>query len=572
MVRRAMLVLFVSILCAPRADAQCTVTCAVTAPATGEANVSVAFQSRAAQCNCGSSPAYAWTFGDGGTSTEANPSHTYASAGTYSWELTVTADSTTCTKSGSISITGSGSVTPQAGTYSGTTSAGRPFSVTVNSSSQITGWSFGHSCFGSGTIGTSTTCNIAPSGNFTCGNTFCAPFVAASSISGTFTTSTSVSGNANVAFTPNQFTSCCVQNPTFSASLGSAALIADATSDTSGGIAPLTVNFTGSATGGTPPYTYLWDFGDCSLTSTDQNPSHQYLAGNWTAFLTVTDSLNATSTDTIDIGAAGPAIQSITPDTGPPSGGTAVVIEGVNLSGATAVTFGGSAATITGNTANTINVTTPAHGGGAVDVVVTTPGGSVTASGGFTYQLPPFGAPAGLVATAVGTSQVDVTWHGVSGVDHYEVARSTGGAFTTVGTPAGTAYTDFNVSAGVSYVYKVRAIDAVATPSAYSAPDAATTIVFSEGPVIQAVHIAALRSAVNSMRAAAGLGPMSFTDPSLAAGTLVKKVHIDETRAALDAARSTIGLPTLTYTDPTLTPGVTVVKNAHVQELRNGCR
>src|SRR5207247_5991696 len=31
-----------------------------------------------------------WTFGDGGTSTAANPSHTYATGGTYTVTLTVT--------------------------------------------------------------------------------------------------------------------------------------------------------------------------------------------------------------------------------------------------------------------------------------------------------------------------------------------------------------------------------------------------------------------------------------------------------------------------------------------------
>ena len=33
---------------------------------------------------------YAWTFGDGGTSTEANPTHTYTAAGNYTAQLTVT--------------------------------------------------------------------------------------------------------------------------------------------------------------------------------------------------------------------------------------------------------------------------------------------------------------------------------------------------------------------------------------------------------------------------------------------------------------------------------------------------
>jgi len=34
--------------------------------------------------------AWEWTFGDGGTSTDQNPSHTYDSAGTYSVSLKVT--------------------------------------------------------------------------------------------------------------------------------------------------------------------------------------------------------------------------------------------------------------------------------------------------------------------------------------------------------------------------------------------------------------------------------------------------------------------------------------------------
>ena len=35
---------------------------------------------------------YAWDFGDGGTSTQENPSHTYSTAGTYSVELSVEND------------------------------------------------------------------------------------------------------------------------------------------------------------------------------------------------------------------------------------------------------------------------------------------------------------------------------------------------------------------------------------------------------------------------------------------------------------------------------------------------
>src|SRR5206468_487661 len=38
----------------------------------------------------GSIASYAWTFGDGATSTAQNPSHTYAAGGTYTVTLTVT--------------------------------------------------------------------------------------------------------------------------------------------------------------------------------------------------------------------------------------------------------------------------------------------------------------------------------------------------------------------------------------------------------------------------------------------------------------------------------------------------
>src|SRR2546422_135578 len=52
----------------------------------------------------GSISAYSWTFGDGGTSTAQNPSHTYATGGTYTAALTVT-DNLGATNSTSKSIT-----------------------------------------------------------------------------------------------------------------------------------------------------------------------------------------------------------------------------------------------------------------------------------------------------------------------------------------------------------------------------------------------------------------------------------------------------------------------------------
>ncbi|WBB55102.1 ThuA domain-containing protein [Verrucosispora sp. WMMD573] len=59
-------------------------------PTSGQAPLTVAFSSAGSRDPDGGTLTYAWTFGDGGTSTEANPTHTYAEAGNYTAQLTVT--------------------------------------------------------------------------------------------------------------------------------------------------------------------------------------------------------------------------------------------------------------------------------------------------------------------------------------------------------------------------------------------------------------------------------------------------------------------------------------------------
>jgi chitodextrinase len=190
-------------------------------------------------------------------------------------------------------------------------------------------------------------------------------------------------------------------------------------------------------------------------------------------------------------------------------------------------------------------------------------------------SLPP-GAPSSLVATATSTSSVSLSWSAGSGsIDHYEIQRATSknGPFTTLSNTSSTSFTDSSLSSTTTYIYRVRSVDAGGNYSDFSNTDIATTIVFTDDPlvagttVVKAQHVIELRQAVDAVRAAAGLSAATWTDSSLT-GVEVKGVHISELRSNLDAARSLLGLSTGSYTD-TLTPGVTLIKAIHAQELRD---
>lgn len=95
----------------------------------------------------------------------------------------------------------------------------------------------------------------------------------------------------------------------------------------------------------------------------------------------------ATGTGTIvnDDGATAPSILSVGPAEGPTTGGQSVTLTGTNLQGATSVTFGGVAGTITASTATSITVITPAHAAGPVDIVITAAGGTTTSPNAYTF-------------------------------------------------------------------------------------------------------------------------------------------------------------------------------------------
>ncbi|MDG4831224.1 ThuA domain-containing protein [Solwaraspora sp. WMMD1047] len=59
-------------------------------PTSGQAPLTVQFSSDGSRDPDGGTLTYAWAFGDGETSTEADPTHTYAEAGNYTAQLTVT--------------------------------------------------------------------------------------------------------------------------------------------------------------------------------------------------------------------------------------------------------------------------------------------------------------------------------------------------------------------------------------------------------------------------------------------------------------------------------------------------
>lgn len=89
-----------------------------------------------------------------------------------------------------------------------------------------------------------------------------------------------------------------------------------------------------------------------------------------------------------------PGLTSVNPNVGPTAGGTAVTLSGLNFTNDCTASFGGIAAT--SNTfvnSTTLNVTTPAHAAGPVDVQITCLNGTSTLPLSFTYGAPTAGVP-----------------------------------------------------------------------------------------------------------------------------------------------------------------------------------
>ena len=140
---------------------------------------------------------------------------------------------------------------------------------------------------------------------------------------------------------------------------------------------------------------------------------------------------------------------------------------------------------------------------------------------------------------------------------------------------ANVTYPHVGLAANTTYLYRVRAIGA-GGESAFSDLDPATTIIFTNDPLVmhsttlRAAHVTQLRTAVNAMRAAAGLTAQAWTDPTVTAGSNSRAVHFTQLRTALAEAREALDLPPVVHAEA-ITAGTTVMAT-HVTELRNGVK
>ncbi|WP_342726010.1 Ig-like domain repeat protein [Bradyrhizobium sp. B097] len=149
-------------------------------------------------------------------------------------------------------------------------------------------------------------------------------------------------------------------------------------------------------------------FGATSATSFTIDSNEQITAvapaGTGTVDVTVTNPSGTSSTSPVDqytYVASAPTVTSISPTTGPTSGGTTVIITGTGLTAATAVTFGATPATsFTVNSSTQITATSPA-GTGTVDITVTTAAGTSATSAADRFTF----AAATATQTALTSSQ-----------------------------------------------------------------------------------------------------------------------------------------------------------------------
>ncbi|NYG98611.1 hypothetical protein BJ979_001237 [Schumannella luteola] len=311
--------------------------------------------------------------------------------------------------------------------------------------------------------------------------------------------------------------------------------LAPATGPTAGGT---NVTITGTGFSGATGVTFGGDAGTAFTIVSDTqitvaSPAHA--AGGVPVVVQHPDGASAPITFTYTV--ATPVIGSITPNTGSTAGGDVVRITGTALGDASAVSFGGSAGTgITRVDADTIDVTTPAHAAGAVNVTVTTPGGtSAPLTGGFTFlqpaPQPTIGGIAPLSGPTGGGTSVTITGTGFTGTTGAD-------AVTFGGTPA-TSYTvdsDTQITA-VTPAHAAGAVDvAVTAPGgtvtqtngySFRPGPAITGLTPASGPIAGGTSVTIIGSNLTDAGAVSfgGVAATSFTVDSDTQITAVAPAH-----------------------------------------------
>ena len=201
-----------------------------------------------------------WDFGDGGTSTEQNPTHIYMAEGTYNVKLTVSNSlgSDSEEKIGYITV-GSLVPAPTANFSSNVTSGAAPLSVQFNdeSTNNPTSWAWE---FGDGSASNE---QNPPHTYETAGNY-------------TVKLTSSNYGGSNVTTKTDYITVTSTES----------APVANFTTDANSGQVPFTVHFTDTSAGSVS--SWKWSFGDGG-TSNEQNPTHTYVTrGSYNVNLTAT--------------------------------------------------------------------------------------------------------------------------------------------------------------------------------------------------------------------------------------------------------------------------------------------
>lgn len=155
-----------------------------------------------------------------------------------------------------------------------------------------------------------------------------------------------------------------------------------------------------------------------------------------------------------------PTVSTISPSSGPATGGTSVVIAGSNFQSGATVSLGGSAAeSVTVSTTMQIRAVTPSSSVGTVDVTVTNPDGqSGTLASSFMFTNPHSVTLGWTASTSV-----------VAGCNIYRGTTS-GGPYAKLNSSLVTdlTYTDTTVQAGQKYYFVATAVDRDNVESGYS--------------------------------------------------------------------------------------------------------